>query len=165
MFACSCAEKYVEGVFDSDADLWTYTDKIAAPVASKELLEKARNIVPSRVIMWTAPYKQLYKDPAIVVALGKCVEQIDEIAKSSFRGRNNLDKSTLERVQTSIADADSKYATLWQLYVFISDGLFYTGILNKLLNYALASSASAKKRDDHLTRLKNAQAFLALAFK
>ena len=57
------------------------------------------------------------------------------------------------------------YATLWQLYVFISDGLFYTGILNKLLNHALTSSALAKKRDDHLIRLQNAQAFLALAFK
>jgi HD superfamily phosphohydrolase len=165
MFACSCVEKYVEGVFDTDADLWNYADKIAAPTALEKLLEKARNLVPSRVITWTAPYKQLYKDPAIVVALGKCVEQIDEIAKPSFQGRNNLDKSTLERIQTAIADADSKYATLWQLYVFISDGLFYTGILNKLVSHVVASRTLAIKRDDHLTRLQNAQAFLALAFK
>ncbi len=165
MFACACVEKYVEGVFDTATELWSYTDKIAALEGSDESLEKARNLIPSRIITWTAPYKQLYKDPAIVVALGKCVEQIDEIAKPSFRGRSNLDSSTHERIRTAIADADSKYATLWQLYVFISDGLYYTGILNKLLNHALTSSASAKRRDDHLIRLQNAQAFLALAFK
>jgi|GEM_PF-1035348 len=165
LFACSCVEKYLEGVFDTDADVWSYADKIATVDAPAYLVEHARNLRPSRVIAWTAPYKQLYKDPAIVVALGKWVGQIDEVVKPAFHDRINLDKSTRERIRAAIADADSKYATLWQLYVFISDGLFYSGILNKLLNSLPPSCKSGKPRDDHATRLENSQAFLSLAFK
>lgn len=165
LFACSCVEKYLEGYFDTDADLCSYAKEIGDNDAPNELVQMARNLMPSRVIVWTAPYKQLYKDPAIVVALGKCVGQIDEVVKPFFRDRIKLDKSTRERIETAINDADSKYATLWQLYVFISDGLFYSGILNKLLIYLPDAYKTGKKRDDHETRLKNSQAFLPLAFK
>lgn len=165
LFVCSCIEKYLEGVFDNDAEVCSYAKKIGDNDAPPELVEKARNLIPSRVVIWTAPYKQLYKDPAIVVALDKCVGQIDEVVKSHFRDRINLEKSTRERIETAINDADSKYATLWQLYVFISDGLFYSGVLNKFLNNLPDACLGGKVRDKHETRLENAQAFLPLAFK
>ena len=163
LFVCSCIEKYLEGIFDTDAELCGYANRIASDEASSDVVEKARNLIPSRVIVWTMPYKQLYKDPGIVVALDKCVGQIDSVVdRSEFP---NLDKSTRERIETAIGDADSKYATLWQLYVFISDGLFYSGVLNKLLNHLPPECLAGKKRDEHMERLENAQAFLPLAFK
>ena len=163
LFVCSCIEKYLEGIFDTDAELCGYANRIGSDEASPDVLEKARNLVPSRVIIWTAPYKQLYKDPGIVVALDKWVGQIDSVVdRSEFP---NLDKSTRERIETAIGDADSKYATLWQLYVFISDGLFYSGILNKLLSTLPPECLAGKRRDEHMVRLENAQAFLPLAFK
>ena len=36
MFACACVEKYIEGVFDTATELWSYTDKIAALEGSDE---------------------------------------------------------------------------------------------------------------------------------
>jgi HD superfamily phosphohydrolase len=160
LFACSCVEKYLEGIFDTDDDICSFAERIAAADAPVQVVENARNLIPSRVIAWTMPYKQLYKDPAIVVALERCVDQIDKIVKSA-----NLDDLTRKRILTAIGDADSKYETLWQLYVFISDGLFYSGILNKLLNRLPPACVAGKRRDDHVTRLKNAQALLSLSFK
>jgi HD superfamily phosphohydrolase len=163
LFVCSCIEEYLEGIFDTDGDLCKYANRIGSDEASPELVEKARNLIPSRVIVWTMPYKQLYKDPGIVVALDECVGQIDSVVdRKEFP---KLDKSTRERIETAIGDADSKYATLWQLYVFISDGLFYSGVLNKLLGQLPPECSTGKKRDKHVDRLKNAQAFLPLAFK
>lgn len=163
LFVCSCIEKYLEGLFDTDAEMCSYANRIASDDVDRDVAEKARNLIPSRVIVWTAPYKQLYKDPGIVVALDKCVGQIDNVVnRSQFP---NLDKSTRERIETAIGDADSKYATLWQLYVFISDGLFYSGILNKLLTSLPPECLAESGRDEHMARLEHAQAFLPLAFK
>jgi HD superfamily phosphohydrolase len=163
LFVCSCIEKYLEGVFDTDIELCSYANKIGNGETVPDIVEKARNLIPSRVIVWTMPYKQLYKDPAIVVALAKCVGQIDSVIDP--KKFPDLDESTRERIETAIRDADSKYATLWQLYVFISDGLFYSGILNKLLNSLPAECMAGKTREEHKLRLENAQAFLPLAFK
>jgi hypothetical protein len=62
-------------------------------------------------------------------------------------------------VKASIDDADAKYAALWKLYVFVSDGLYYTGILNKL---RLATTDGQAK---HVTRLKNAEALVVAALE
>jgi len=163
LFVCACIEKYLEGIFDTDSELCSYANRISSDEAPTDIVEKVRNLIPSRVIVWTAPYKQLYKDPGIVVALDRCVGQIDRVVDSG--AFPNLDKSTRERIETAIGDADSKYATLWQLYVFISDGLFYSGVLNKLLSKLPPGCLAGKKRDEHTARLEAAQAFLPLAFK
>jgi hypothetical protein len=74
------------------------------------------------------PYKQLYKDPALLVCIKENVCSIEGIHEIQ-----DAPGSLKARVRTAIADADSKYADVWKLYVFISDGLFYTGLLAKLL--------------------------------
>ena len=164
LFACACVEKYLQGVFDTDSDLCSYVQKISEEDSQSELVREASELVPHRVITWTTPYKQLYKDPAVVVAVEGWIGQIDEVIDASFAS-TICDDSTVERIETAIGDADSKYATLWQLYVFVSDGLFYSGILNKLLNNLPASCTAGHARDKHKDRLRNAQAFLSVAFK
>jgi HD superfamily phosphohydrolase len=161
LFVCSCVEKYLQGVFDTSAELCRYAQRIARDEAHESLIiEQAMTLVPRRVIVWTAPYKQLYKDPAVVVALEGCVGQIDELNNS----HTIRDKATRERIQSAISDADSKYATLWQLYVFISDGLFYSGLLDKIIAHLPTGCTVGQKRDNHENRLKNAQALLSVAF-
>jgi hypothetical protein len=164
LFVCSCVEKHLEGIFDTDTDLCSYAEGVSSTNAPASLVEAARAVIPSRVIIWTAPYKQLYKDPGIVVALDGCVNQIDDLVKPEFRHEIH-DKSTRLRIETAIRDADSKYATLWQLYVFISDGLYYSGILNKLLSKLPASCTGGQRRDTHEKRLRSAEAFLTVAFE
>jgi len=161
LFACSCVEKYLQGVFDTDLDLCHYIQRISEEDPNAEIVQEASRLVPSRIITWTTPYKQLYKDPAVVVAVDGFVGQIDEVIESAVP----RDESTRRRIKTAIQDADSKYATLWQLYVFVSDGLFYSGILNKLLKNIPTLGTADQGRDIHRKRLKNAQAFLSLAFK
>lgn len=160
LFACWCVEKYLEGVFDSANELVSYAEQnISTERASSEDAARALELVPSRVLTWTSPYKQLYKDPAVVVSLDGCIGQIDQIYKNTFPGQL-AERSTRERIRNAIADADTKYATLWRLYVFISDGLFYSGILNKLLD-----TLETANRENHLVRLENAQALLTVAFE
>lgn len=161
LFACSCVEKYLQGVFDTCAELDEYVQAVAANNAPHALIENAMTLRPSHVITWTAPYKQLYKDPAVVVALEEYVGQIDEAQDSGAVH----DKSTRERIQKAIDDADSKYATLWQIYVFISDGLFYSGVLNKIIAHLPPACIVGRERDKHEDRLKNAQTLLSVALE
>jgi hypothetical protein len=37
--------------------------------ADTEWVSDAMKVIPKRVIFWTTPYKQLYKDPAILVCV------------------------------------------------------------------------------------------------
>jgi HD superfamily phosphohydrolase len=160
LFVCSCVETYLEGVFDEVTDLLTYAQQsIAADGVGPSELDRAMRLVPSRVLIWTSPYKQLYKDPAVVVALDGCVGQIDQICTDESESAPN-EKSTRDRITNAISDADSKYATLWRLYVFISDGLYYSGILNKLF-----TKLGINGRESHHTRLENAQSLLTVAFE
>lgn len=159
LFVCSCVEKYLESVFDSDRELVEYAEGIISAKQSSGLITKATNQIPSRVIVWTVPFKQLYKDPAVVVALNGCVGQIDRVVTTA-----KLDDSTRIRLETGIRDADSKYATLWRLYVFISDGLYYTGILDKLLRH-LPECYVVKDRHSHEERLEKAKLLISSAFE
>jgi hypothetical protein len=164
LFVCSCIEKYLEGVFDSVGSLCKYAKVIGDANSQEDLVKRAMAVKPSRVIIWTTPYKQLYKDPAVVVALEGCVGQIDEVYKPYFDPPLK-EVSTRKRIEKAISDADSKYATLWQLYVFISDGLYYTGILQKLLEKLPAAESQTPKRDTHEHRLKTARSLLTVALK
>src|SRR6266568_18202 len=163
LFVCMIVEKYLDGTFDTDEEAFVYAARISAAGGDATVLQNAMRMVPSRVITWTTPYKQLYKDPAVVVAVGEIVESVDEIVTKST-ARLPQYEDIAGRVNSGIADADSKYATLWQLQVFISDGLFYSGLLNKLIAAAEIPDKPDGKRDSHVQRLNNAQDLLAEAF-
>ena len=131
---------------------------VTTVIANGNLRDKAMVAVPSRVVIWTTPYKQLYKDPALVVALQGWACQIDELDQDAGNGAKG-DPSLTSLVKASIAAADGKYAALWKLYVFISDGLFYSGVLEKLLGL----SKNTERRDWHKKRLKDCQVLLMKA--
>jgi hypothetical protein len=126
------------------------------------LTQQATDIVPSRVIIWTTPYKQLYKDPGVVVALSRLVYPIHQIPENAKDSQE--DASVIELIQRSIESADSKYAGLWKLYVFISDSLYYTGTLAKLKRCASGLKQTEADVSEHLSRLDRAQALLMAAF-
>lgn len=163
LFVSACVEKYLQGIFATDRELWEYASSVVADNAAPELINQAMNVVPSRVIIWTTPYKQLYKDPAVVVALGSWVDPIDEFEKK-YPQASTQNESVRDLVKASIKDADSKYAALWKLYVFISDGLFYTGILNKLKERLFRVGTPEDAVKQHQSRLKKAEALFTAAF-
>lgn len=76
-------------------------------------------------------------------------------------GSAERDSSLLRLVKASIEDADAKYAALWKLYVFISDGLFYSGVLGKLARTPEAEYGIG----DHICRLEECQAFFVKAIR
>src|SRR5258707_99735 len=107
------------------------------------------------------PYRQLNKDPAVVVYLGDKTIRLDDLAKGEppLEG----DRSLYEIARTSIEQADAKYAAMWKLYVFLSDGLFYTGILPKLL-LATEAAQAEDLLERHHEKLQQAQGFFIAAF-
>ncbi len=163
LFVCMTVEKYLDGTFDTDQQVSAYAARISAPGGDATAVEEAMKVIPSRVIIWTTPYKQLYKDPAVVVAVGDLVAPVDEIVNKGA-GRLPQYEDIAGRVNSAIADADSKYATLWQLNVFISDGLFYSGMLDKLAFKIEAGKQTTAARDSRNERLGKAQGLLAEAF-
>lgn len=164
LFVSACVEKFLQEIFDTDDALCGHAQKIGDNNTPSALVEQAMQIVPSRVIIWTTPYKQLYKDPAVVVALDGWNGRIDDFV-NNYSSTSTHNTSACNLVEASIQDADSKYAALWKLYVFISDGLFYTGILNKLKNCLDAKESEEDSVKRHELRLKRAQAFLIAAFE
>lgn len=155
LFVSASIERYLQGLFNTREELRNH---VLSVIDDGDLVRKAMAVVPSRVVIWTTPYKQLYKDPALVVALQGWVGQIDELKHGAENGAEG-DPWLTGLVEASIAAADSKYATLWKLYVFISDGLFYSGVINKLLG--LSGGAVAWKW--HKERLRDCQASLVRA--
>ncbi len=160
LFICHCVETYLQSVLDTDAELQKYAEKVAAT----ERLEEAYGAVSSRVLVWTTPYKQLYKDPAVVIALEGCVGQVDEVTSPDF-SQPLRDEKTWGRIDSAINDADTKYDALWRLYVFISDGLFYSGILDKLLVHLPSACTAALNRDTHRDRLEKSQKLFEAAIR
>ena len=157
LFVSACIERYLQGLFDTRKSLINH---IRSVMADGDLCDQAMAVVPSRVVIWTMPYKQLYKDPALVVALQDRLGQIDELIQGPGDGTDE-DSSLRDLLGRSIEAADAKYAALWKLYVFISDGLFYSGVLNKLLGLSKDAPAS----DWHSERLKDCQVLLVRALE
>ena len=110
---------------------------------------------PKHVIFWATPYKQLYKDPAILVCVDHHVTTIEHLR--TVPAANEFVRS---RVDAGMKDSESKYAALWKLYVFLSDGLFYTGALAGLLGEGCAGS-----RDNHAGHLQGAQVLAIRALR
>jgi len=62
--------------------------------------------------------------------------QVDELLLAVEQGGLEEVK---DRVKEAVNDAEGKYAGLWKLYVFLSDGLFCTGVHAKLGNHQCAA--------------------------
>jgi hypothetical protein len=137
-FISSCIENVLEHSIDID-DLNSYVHR----QAEKSITQLCIPIPPKRVIYWVTPYKQLHKDPAILVCLDKQVTTIDCLS-----GLPQTPESVRRRVIDGMADTESKYSSMWKMYVFLSDGLFYSGTLSKLLNGECARDAN--KHSAHL---------------
>jgi hypothetical protein len=158
LFVSSCIEDLLVGVIPSEQEL---IGRIKGLDNSPAALDSAMNLVPSRVIIWTTPYKQLYKDPGVVVALSDVVERIDELCCDAAK-QSSSDLAVLGLVASAIGHADSKYAAMWKLYVFVSDGLYYTGLLSKLKGSAGRTNSP---KESHLAQLRRAEALVVAAIE
>jgi hypothetical protein len=132
MLASWCIEKLLEHALADEEDVDRFIGQVST---SPALLEWAiKDIRPKRVIIWTTPYKQLYKDPALLVRVAEKVATIEELRTIKAGNGRAHDVSALRtRAMAAMQDAETKYEGLWKFYVFLSDGLFYTGALARLL--------------------------------
>jgi HD superfamily phosphohydrolase len=155
---CWCVERFLEHSLGSIAAIDEFVD---SNVIHGENLSWVRNILPRRVILWTTPYKQLYKDPGIVVRAGEEVGRIDELVRRANDPNltSLLPSSVLSRLRAGLQNAESQYAAMWKIYVFASDGLFYTGGLARLI----PRHECRTDRDAHRAHLQQAEAFLIRA--
>jgi hypothetical protein len=108
---------------------------------------------PKHVIFWVLPYKQLYKDPEIVARVGEHVATIE-----ALRTTKGVNKFVQERIRAGLDETQSKYTTLWKLYVFLSDGLFYSGPAALLLDDLCGDTL-------HAQHLKDAQILVIRALR
>ncbi len=70
--------------------------------------------VPTRVIFWTLPYKQLFKNPAILIAgADNTVCRLTDLQDASVAPKAFNQVSA--RVQAGLADAEARYASLWKI--------------------------------------------------
>lgn len=155
LFLSSVVETYLQHGFAEDADVQKYIERFASSDCSKVAVDQAMNLVPKRVIVSASPYKQLYKDPALVIRADDKVMQIDDLRFYPLR------PELAARVKASMGDAEQKYAGMWKLFVFISDGLYYSGTLAKLIpNHRCGTKVEA-----HLECLSFSQRILIASFK
>ena len=157
---CWCVERLLDHSLETVEEIDQF---IRDEVIGGRNLDWARGIVPARVILWTTPYKQLYKDPAIVVRAAEHVDRIDRLAESSDASPTGepLPPSLLDRLRTGIADSEARYASMWGVCVFISDGLYYSGGLARLLTEHGCRTDDGK----HVEHLEQAQDEILLAIE
>ena len=125
LLVASAIEKLLEHALESEGDLYELLSTLATSPAQ---LDEIRGDIPKRVILWTTPYKQLYKDPEILVCVGDNTSTLEDLRKPT-----NVNESLRLRIEAGMKDAETKNEGLWKFYVFLSDGLFYTGALAKIL--------------------------------
>ena len=119
-------------------------------------LARAAAVLPQRVIFWTTPYKQLYKDPAILVRVSDLVTTtIDHLPE------HGVSRELRARIDAGVRDAETKNEALWKFYVFLSDGLFYTGVFARLL----AEHPCERSPQHHATHLVMAQNVVVRALR
>ena len=151
---CWCVERLLDHSFASTNEI----DTFVAGLLRDGDFDKIRKIVPSRVILWTTPYKQLYKDPALVVRADECVDRIDLLAEGSA---SSLPPTVRARLEAGMKDAESRYASMWTVYAFISDGLYYSGGLARLL----PDHPCRRDTNEHVKHLAQAQDELLRAIR
>jgi len=139
-FVSRCIEQLLEHSLETgDLD-----KRISAVLQDKELLSALCGAKPpKRVVFWTVPYKQLYKDPAVLIRVRETVARIDRIVRIP-----EIEASVAGRVAAGMAQLEAQYAAMWKFYAFASDGLFYTGALAKFAK--LPCSLDKKAHGDHL---------------
>lgn len=159
LFLSNTVEAYLQHGFEEANILWDYINKTASKDCTAQNLKVAMNFVPKRVIISATPYKQLYKDPALVVRVRDTVKQIDEL-ENHLKNLDSLPEIAT-RISAAMEDTEQRYAGMWKLFVFISDGLYYTGTMAKLVpNYKCGM-----RIDAHEECLEFAQRFLIMGFK
>jgi HD superfamily phosphohydrolase len=131
-------------------------DHIRGLIGDEVRLTKALTAIPKRVIFSTTPYKQLYKDPAILVRAQGITSTLDEL-----RTDDTITEALRSRINAGLKDAETKNEGLWKLYVFLSDGLFFTGVLAKALN----RHPCADNEDEHKSHLEAAQRIAVRALR
>lgn len=125
LLVASAIEKLLAHAIATEDDFYGLLSALANRPAR---LDQIRAHIPKRVIFWTTPYKQLYKDPAILVCVGEKTAMLDEL-----RTVVGVSNSLQTRIDAGLRDAETKNEALWKFYVFLSDGLFYTGALATIL--------------------------------
>ena len=159
---CWCIERLLDHSLETVQDIDRF---LSEQVVARSRLTWARKVVPAKVILWTTPYKQLYKDPAIVIRAGEHIGQIDHLAMRTPDSRQGIPESLpptfLARLEAGIRDSEARYASMWKIHIFISDGLYYSGGLARLLS-------NHKCRADgrnHVRHLEEAQDEILLAIE
>jgi hypothetical protein len=155
-FMSWCIENILQHGFHDVDDLRSYIDRTRR---NDVLLSAARQRIPRRVIFSALPYKQLHKDPKILIRVGvdkPCYldDLIPEDDGEELHDRPSLRK----RIRIGLENASTKYESLWKLFVFVSDGLYFTGVLAKTLKGHPCGGADAKSM--HREHLKSAQALV-----
>lgn len=125
---------------------------LANAIADRAYRRALRNQRPQRVIIWTIPYKQLYKDPSLLVAAKTQAHSIELLAQmdpvpQEFRGVH-------KRIKAGVDDSEQKYESLWKLYVFLSDGLFFSGPYAKILP-GITCREAPQHHEQHLHEAKH----------
>jgi hypothetical protein len=91
---------WLQHAFESEGEV----DSLLGSVqASQGRLRWAALRRPKRVIIWSTPYKQLYKDPSLVVRVKEVVKPIHELP-----GVDGIPDGTVARVKAGIGDADRR---------------------------------------------------------
>jgi hypothetical protein len=144
----ACIETLLTHAFASEEAVDDYLGDLRK---DRKRLERVRvpEIVPKRVIFWTTPYKQLYKDPAILVCVNdKLIRTIECLQ------RDAPSDALRARVTAGVSDAETKNEGLWKFYVFLSDGLFYSGALAHVIpDHPCANDL--KNHKEHLLMAQN----------
>ena len=160
-FICWCVERLLDHSFATTEELDEFVEKRAR---SEGTLDWVRSVVPGRVILWSTPYKQLYKDPALVVRAYEHVGQIDALASHDHANHTQLPPTLLSRLRVGMEDAEARYAAMWRIYVFISDGLYYSGGLARLIEHHPCRDEE-RHHLEHLGHLEQAQDEILRAIK
>jgi hypothetical protein len=146
-------EKFLQHAFLSEKDL---DDHFAKHISRTPRFGSQGIPFPKRVIFWTTPYKQLYKDPAILVEAQGIIATVEQLHR-----RKSVSEALRLRILAGLRDAEARNESLWKLYVFLSDGLFYTGVLAK----ALTNHPCASNPKEHGPHLETAQRIVVRAIR
>ncbi len=152
-FISRCVDEFLQHTCDDVNEL---VREVLADDRHLDAIIKTRP--PKHVIFWVLPYKQLFKDPEIVIRVGDNVTTIDSLLE-----KNDVREFVKHRVRAGLAETETKYTTLWKLYVFLSDGLFYTGPAALLLNEACSDDITDGSA--HEQHLKAAQILVIRALR
>ncbi len=152
LFVSDCIENLLRYCI-TDQQIWGLFKAIADNTTS------ARDFMacaPKRVILWTTPYKQLHKDPRILVAADPAFPvYLDEATSAQCASTDPAFHALRQSAPHNLAHFDEKYASMWKAYLFISDGLFSPGMI-ATETCADTATGSAEARAGHEERLGQA---------